>query len=67
MPRRYRTYFRRILETGEVNECEFSEDHFREAGVPVTPNFGMPLLEAHELVNKWNRCQITSRFMFWLE
>jgi hypothetical protein len=64
---RFTHFLRRILSTGEVEKLPFDEPHFQEAGVPASKMSGMPILEAYQLVNKWNVQQGTQRFMFALE
>lgn len=68
MSKRYRGYMRTPVGSGSPAECrDFLETHYREAGVPPSPLAGMPILEAHELVNKWNRDQVSPRYVFWLQ
>lgn len=64
---RFKGFMRRFVDGSAPEFCGFGSEHFREAGVGFAPSAGMPLLEAHELVNKWNKSQITPRFVYWLE
>lgn len=64
---RFTHYLRRILATGTVERVQFDAPQFREAGVPASIMSGMPLLEAHQLVNKWNVQQDPQKFVFALE
>ena len=64
---RFTHYLRRILATGTVERMQFDVPQFREAGVPASVMSGMPLLEAYELVNKWNLQQEQQHFVFALE
>lgn len=62
---RYKSYFERILETGEVRELSFGPEQFKTMGLlPVS--IGMPELEALQLINRWNRTQQQVRFLYWL-
>lgn len=64
MVNRFYTYIRKLIETGQIETCEFAPEHFMQAGFR-RPMTAMPVLEAHELVNRWNREQ--KRFVYWLE
>lgn len=55
--KRYAGYFKQSTITGERMYQTFLETHYREAGLSPQKLSGMPQLEAHELVNKWNRDQ----------
>lgn len=68
MSKRYKGYMRTIIGQSGSEACDFRETHYREAGVAPSPLAGMPLLEAHELINKWNRDQaiVHPRYIFWL-
>lgn len=52
---RYREYKRLIVATGDLHAVPFEESHYKQAGVPPSLLTGMPVLEAHQLVNDWNR------------
>lgn len=52
----FKGFYRRNLETGEVEYFQFSPEHFQEAGFSASLA-GMPILESHQLVNKWNMNQ----------
>lgn len=60
-------YYQRILATGEVTVHPWHASHFREAGVSPMPLGGMPILEAFQLVNKWNISQTPQRYVYGLE
>lgn len=61
---RYKTYIRKMA--GFAPETyTFAEHHYQEAHVAFTPAAGMPILEAHQLVNKWNKDQ--NRFVYILD
>jgi hypothetical protein len=62
---RFTHYLRKLLVTGSVERLPFDESHFREVGMSTMS--GMPILEAYQLVNKWNVDQNSQRFMFALE
>jgi hypothetical protein len=62
---RYKTYYKLLEFDPKPTVLPFSPEHYKEAGMPYSPEAGMPVLEAHQLVNKWNRK--TSAFKFWLE
>lgn len=47
-------YLRKTLASGEIARVPFDKSHYDEAGVPFSPLAGVPELEAHQLVNKWN-------------
>lgn len=63
---RFTGYMRKVI--GEASPAElfpFEAQHFRQAG--LTPQSGMPVLEAHQLINGFNKGQETPRFVYWLE
>lgn len=64
---RFKGFMRKFLGGGIAEFCGFQSEHFKEAGLMPMPAAGMPVLEAHELVNKWNMGQTDPRFMYWLE
>lgn len=64
---RPRQYLRKILDTGTVERVDFESAQYDEAGVPRSTLAGMPLLEAHQLVNKWNKAQTIQRIVYALE
>lgn len=49
--------------TGE-HLIEFDASHFRYKGMMPT-SIGMPLLEAYELINEWNR-NAQGKYVYWL-
>lgn len=51
---RPKTYLRKNLSTNEVEEIYFNPSHYKEVGLPPSISAGMPILEAYQLVNKWN-------------
>ena len=64
---RFKGYWRKV----SPNSPEFilfDESHYREAGVGYSPSIGMPVLEAYQLVNKWNMAEASrNRFRYWLQ
>jgi hypothetical protein len=62
---RFTHYLRKLLATESVERLPFDASHFKEAGMSTMS--GMPILEAYQLVNKWNVDQNSQRFMFALE
>ena len=64
---RFKTFMRRIIGETGPEVVPFGREHFTEAGLGYAPFAGMPILEAYELVNKWNRIQYAPRFIYWLE
>lgn len=64
---RFKHYMRRFIGSESADAMPFDQTHYGEAGVGYQPVGGMPVLEAHMLVNKWNRMQSNPRFLYWLE
>ncbi len=62
---RFKGFMRKVLETGRQESCDFRTEHFKEVG--IMPQAAMPVLEAYQLVNKWNQSQVNPRFIYWLE
>jgi hypothetical protein len=62
---KFKGFMRRCIGNGVAEFIGFQSEHFREVGVGYAPIAGMPVLEAHQLINKWNRS--TARFVYWLE
>ena len=61
----YRHYYRRLNRNGsEVDKFQFEPAHFTRMG--LKPQAGMPVLEAHELVNRFNR-EGNGTFTYFLE
>lgn len=60
-------YLRKSVDSGSVERVPFERSHFAEAGVPPSLASGMPQLEAYQLVNNWNKVQMTQRFVYALE
>jgi len=58
---------RRVIGEPVPEAMEFGPEHYREAGVGFAPGAGMPLVEAHQLINRWNRNQFEHCFVYWLE
>lgn len=65
--RRITHYLRKALDTGTVERLPFTREHYASAGLPYSPAIGMPILEAHQLVNHWNVSQDQQRTMYALE
>jgi hypothetical protein len=61
------SYLRKILKTGEVERVAFSAEHYKAVGVPAALYHGLPVLEAHQLINHWNVNQITQEYVYALE
>jgi hypothetical protein len=56
---------------GRINDdrtesLPFQQEHYRKAGIPYSPFGGMPVLEAHEIVNDLNRNQAEHQFVYYL-
>jgi hypothetical protein len=53
---RFKGFTKRVLGTFVQSESfvAFDADHYKEAGVPFSSLAGMPVLEAFQLINKWN-------------
>lgn len=60
-------YLRKYLDTGSVERLPFDQSQYKEAGLPFSPLAGVPELEAHQLVNKWNINQNTQTYLYALE
>lgn len=59
-------YCCRSTRTGETeHNISFSARDFNDAGVPYASLAGMPILEAYQLVNRWNARQ--SHYVYWIE
>lgn len=63
---RFKHYIRRSLEGGSETIL-FGPVHFADAGVGYSSVGGMPILEAYQLVNKWNLQQHEPQFIYCLE
>lgn len=63
---RFQTYIRKRIENGEAQVIPFGPDDFREAGIGYAPIAGMPLLEAHQFVNRRNAEQERPRYLYCL-
>lgn len=64
---RYKYFLRRVLDTGDIQRVPFDPSHYNAVGVGYSPAIGMPQLEAHQLVNRWNVLQSIQRFIYGLE
>lgn len=64
---RFKGFMRRIIGSGEIEAFGFGLEHFKAAGLAPTPAAGMPVLEAYQLVNQWNKQQTNPRFIYCLE
>lgn len=53
---RYKTYFRRIISTGQVEELRFSHD-----------DRGLTHEAALAQVNEWNRLAQNGNYQYWIE
>ena len=58
------TYLCKVVSTGEVFERPFEPAHYREVGIAPRTLGGMPVLEAYQLVNRWNIVQASQRFVY---
>ena len=61
------TYLCKILDSGEIFVASFEPSHFIEAGLQPRSLGGMPVLEAYQLVNRWNTTQVDQRYVYGLE
>lgn len=59
---RYSHYYVRSPWSG-VHRIKFEAHHYKHMGVPHS--MGMPILEAHMLVNEWNKSNL--KYTYWLE
>lgn len=63
----FHSYLRKDVSSGSIERVSFRDEHYKEAGLRVMRLFGMPILEAYQLVNKWNVSQLAQRFVYALE
>lgn len=63
---RHTHYLKRTIATDSVERLRFDPAHYIEAGF-VPMQLGMPMLEAYQLVNKWNINQKIQRHVYALE
>jgi hypothetical protein len=61
------SYLRKILATGEVERVPFTAEHYAAVGVPAALYHGIPVLEAHQLINRWNVNQLEQNYVYALE
>lgn len=59
-----RTYLQRTIVTGEIIEFPFMPNDYLNAGVLPSTAAGMPILEAYQLVNRWNVSQADQQFVY---
>lgn len=64
---RFKGFFRKFVGTPGSEFINFGPEHFKQAGIGFAPSAGMPLLEAYQLVNKFNSGQHTPQFVYFLE
>jgi hypothetical protein len=65
-PMRFKTFIGRKLNDDQTELFLFGPEHYRKAGIPYSPFSGMPVLEAHEVVNDLNRNQAEHQFVYYL-
>ena len=63
---RFKTFIGRKLNDDRTELFQFGPEHYRKAGIPYSPFSGMPVLEAHEIVNDLNRNQAEHQFVYYL-
>jgi len=63
---RFKTFTRRNFNGDRTEFFPFQPEHYRKAGIPYSPFGGMPVLEAHEIVNDLNRNQTEHQFVYYL-
>lgn len=65
---RFKGFTRRVLGTFSQQESfvEFTPEHYKLVGVGYSPALGMPVLEAYELINKWNAQQHRQGIVYYL-
>ena len=66
---RFKQFHRRDLRTDGTGDLtlEFDREHYTAAGVGYAPAIGIPMLEAYELINKWNAQQVVRQnFVYYL-
>lgn len=65
---RFKSFMRRMVDSGVTELVQFDVTHYLDAGVGFSSYAGMPILEAFQLVNKWNAQQVNNqRYVYWLE
>lgn len=63
---RFKTFTRKKINGDRTESFPFQPEHYRKAGIPYSPFGGMPVLEAHEIVNYLNRNQTENQFVYYL-
>jgi hypothetical protein len=63
---RFKSFARKKINGDRTEVLPFQPEHYRKAGVPYSPFSGMPVLEAHEIVNDLNRSQAEHQFVYYL-
>ena len=63
---RFQTFTRKKINGDRTESFPFQPEHYRKAGIPYSPFGGMPVLEAHEIVNDLNRNQTEYQFVYYL-
>jgi hypothetical protein len=66
LPMRFQTFIGRQINGDRTELFRFGPEHYRKAGIPYSPFGGMPVLEAHEIVNDLNRNQTEHQFVYYL-
>ena len=61
---RFKEYWIKNLSTNTVERVRFSANDFTECGLQYAPQSGMPLLEAYQLINKWNLQQSVQVYVY---
>ncbi len=61
------SYLRKTVKTGKVERVLFSAEQYQRAGFSGVLLSGMPLLEAHQLINQWNVSQQKQESVYALE
>jgi hypothetical protein len=60
-------YLRKIVKTGKIERVPFSAEHYQRAGFSGILLSGMPLLEAHQIINHWNVNQLKQEYVYGLD
>ncbi len=62
----YDYYFRQDVEGKDIKKFRFTLEDYRTMGLLAGLLSPFPIIEAHQLVNRWNKQQSTPRFIYYL-
>jgi hypothetical protein len=63
---RFKSFIRREINDDRIECFQFGPEHYSKAGIPYSPFGGMPVLEAHEIVNDLNQNRAEHQFVYYL-